>query len=300
MVSSMAVAQDMEKAKEIAQYKAEIKAKSDIISAKQAEIDALKGEIDGIQKKVNLASGWRFNTGGVLGFSLAGNGNWFKNPNPNSQSSSISGIFKGTAILDKEKYFWRNEGGINLGWQQLILDTKNENIPDEQKEYKNIDDKLLLTSLFGYKITRDIAASVLGQYSSSIVKNFNNPGIFDVGAGATWTPHQVPNLVVTVHPLNYHIVFQDGDIDTQSALGLKVFASYYTTLFKGVKWVTDLNGFLQYSAADPGLNEYTWNNQLSFSAWKGIGVGIGFGLRNAAFESDAMQTYYNLGLSYNL
>jgi hypothetical protein len=110
----------------------------------------------------------------------------------------------------------------------------------------------------------------------------------------------VPNFVLTVHPLNYHIVFQKDNVDTQSALGTKIFVSYFTTIYKGIKWSTDFNSFLEYGKSDPSLNEYTWNNSLSLPAWHGIGIGFGFGLRSAVIESPDLQTYYNVGLSYNL
>ena len=175
-----------------------------------------------------------------------------------------------------------------------------EETPQDEQKYQNVADIFSLTSLFGYKITPDIAVSILGQYNSSIVKNFNSPGILDLGAGATWTPHQLPNFVLTVHPLNYHIVFQKGDLETQKALGAKIFASYFANIYKGIKWSTGLTGFLEYGKSDPSLNEYTWTNTLSLPAFHGIGIGLGFGLRNSALESDKLQSYYNIGLSYNL
>jgi len=278
--------------------KAQVAEKSAMIAKKQGEVDALKSEIAAIQKKIDLASGWRFNSSGILGFSLAGFQNWSKQSNPNSKVSDIKGLFNGAALLDKPKYFWRNEGIVNVAWQQLVLNDKEAT--DEEKKYQNVADIFTITSLFGYKITQDVALSALGQYNSSIVKNFNNPGILDLGVGATWTPHQVPNFVLTVHPLNYHMVFQKGDIETKSALGAKIFASYFTNLYKGVKWTTGLNGFLEYGSSNPSLNEYTWVNTLSLPAWHGIGIGIGFGLRNSALESPDLQSYYNIGLSYNL
>ncbi len=278
--------------------KAQIAEKAAMVSEKQGQINTLKGEIAGLQKKLDLNAGWRFNSSGILGFSLAGFQNWSKQANPNSRVSDIKGIFNGAALLDKPKFFWRNEGNINVAWQQLVLNAKEAT--DKEKEYQNVADIFTLTSLFGYKVTQDIAISALGQYNSSIVKNFNNPGILDIGAGATWKPHTIPNFVLTVHPLNYHMVFQKGDIDTKSALGAKIFASYFTNLYKGVKWTTGLNGFLEYGKSDPSLNEYTWVNTLSLPAWHGIGIGIGFGLRNSALESSDIQSYYNIGLSYNL
>jgi len=278
--------------------KSQISEKSATIAKKEAEINKLKGEIAKIQKDLDLDAGWRFNTSGVLGFSIAGSQNWIKGSNPDSKTSDITGIFNGNAKLNKPKYFWFNEGNINLAWQKLVLNSKEAT--DEEKEYKNVADILKLTSIFGYKLTQDIAISALGQYNSSIYKNFNNPGILDIGAGATWTPHQIPNFLLTVHPLNYHIVFQDDNAEKQSALGTKIFTSYKTDLVKGIKWQTTLDGFLEYGSSDPSLNEYTWNNTLSFPAWKGIGIGINFGLRNSALESSDLQSYYRLGLSYNL
>ncbi len=278
--------------------KAQIAEKSAMIAEHQAKINALKGEIASLQRKIDLASGWRFNTGGTLGFSLDGFQNWSKQANPNSKVSNIKGFFTGTAYLDKPKYFWRNEGLINVAWNKLILNDKEAT--EDQKKYQNVADVFTLTSVFGYKIIQDIAISALGQYNSSIVNNFNNPGILDIGAGITWTPHQVPNFLLTVHPLNYHMVFKKGNTDTKSALGTKIFASYYTEIYKGVKWKTSLNGFLEYGKSDPSLNEYTWVNRLSLPLWHGIGIGIGFGLRNSALESPDLQSYYNIGLSYEL
>lgn len=278
--------------------KTQLAEKKAAFGAKQGEVAKLQGEIDALQKKIDKAAGWRFNAGGVIGFSMANFQNWIKQANPDSRVSNITGLFKGNALLDKPKYFWRNEGNINLGWQQLVLNS--ESATKEEKEYKNVADIFTLTSLFGYKITPDIAVSALGQYNTSLVNKFNNPGILDIGAGATWTPHQLSNFVLTVHPLNYHIVFQKGDIETQKALGMKLFASYFTNIYKGIKWSTDINGFLEYGKSDTSLNEYTWNNSISLPAWHGIGIGIGFGFRKSAVESKDLQSYYNLGLSYNL
>lgn len=296
-ISSSIIAQNNDV--ELASYKAEIATKKEVLSTKQTEVNTLSFEIDALQKKIDMISGWRINANGIIGFTLASSNNWAKQSNPNSKISNITFIYSGTALLNKAKYFWRNEGNINVGWQQTILNNSIENVPDSIKDYQSINDALTLTSLFGYKITQDIAASVLGQYSSSLVNNFNDPGIFDIGVGATWTPNQLPNLVFTFHPLNYHIVFRKVDSETQSALGTKIFASYLTKIGGKITWKTDLSGFLEYESSNPSLNEYTWNNQISLNVWKGIGIGLGFSIRNAEIESKDLQSMYNVGLSYN-
>ena len=125
---------------------------------------------------------------------------------------------------------------------------------------------------------------------------------------------------MVLHPLNYHIGFsgQDG-IDASGALGLKLRADYTNSFMvsgKKLNWSSTLTSFIPYSdtkttiLVDPsvpegetyeaGLMEYTLVSTVSFELWKGIGVGGGFGLRNADFESLDTQSYYSLGLSYNL
>ena len=58
-------------------------------------------------------------------------------------------------------------------------------------------------------------------------------------------------------------------------------ASYKRELVKGLNWNTNLTAFLPYSSSDPSLSEWTWINSFGFNLWKGIGVGLEFGLRNA-------------------
>jgi hypothetical protein len=38
--------------------------------------------------------------------------------------------------------------------------------------------------------------------------NLNDPGYLDLGAGVTWTP--IKDLIVVIHPLNYHFIFSSG------------------------------------------------------------------------------------------
>ena len=45
---------------------------------------------------------------------------------------------------------------------------------------------------------------------------------------------------------------------------------------------------------------YEWTNTFAFSVWKGIGVGLTYGIRRADAEIQETQTRYNVGLSYTL
>ena len=51
---------------------------------------------------------------------------------------------------------------------------------------------------------------------------------------------------------------------------------------------------------EAGPFEVTWLSTCSLQVWRGIGVGLTLGLRDAEFEFDELQTFYTLGLTYTL
>jgi hypothetical protein len=262
---------------------------------KQSQVDALNGEIGALQSQIDAFPGWETGSFGTLGFNLSSFDNWFKQGNPNSSSSTIGASLNAFANYDNPDIFWRNAGNINLAWQKLVID---RNDPEEEGEYQNVADVLRISSLVGYKLSEKFALSGLLDYNTSIINNFNNPGILDIGVGATWTP--VKNMVVVIHPLNYHIIMGDNP-DFNSALGAKVMVDYSQEIVPGINWRTNLTSFLPYKTFEPSIFEWTWTNGFGFSVWKGIGVGIDFALRGADFEIlDKTQSYFILGLSYTL
>lgn len=263
------------------------------IGALQGELDVLKGELGGIEKKLTIAGGWDTGTFGTLGFNFSSFNNWIKGANPNATSSAILASLNGFANKTTDAYFWRNAGNINLGWQKLDTNTDQ----GEDAKFEKVADVLKITSLYGYKLTDKLAISTLGEYNSSFLSDFNNPGVLDIGVGGTWTPIQ--NMVVVFHPLNYHWVFGD-DPNFASALGAKLVVDYTKQFPGGISWRSNLTGFLSYKSLDPSLNEYTWTNGIAFSAWKGIGVGIEYAIRKANVEYNGNQSYFILGLSYAL
>jgi hypothetical protein len=283
--------------------------KAKILAAKQAEADAMKAEVADLDSKIILLSGWRKGVFGGLGFNLNNSNGWRTNTIQNSSAASLSGTLNVFGNRQAEKYFWNNSGVLNLGW--LKFDDKD--IDTDNTDFRRNTDVLRLASLYGYKLNKWIAISALGEYSSSLF-NFNNPGIMDIGAGATLTP--VQDLVVVIHPINYHFAFSKAKgVESQSALGAKLRADY-TKKIKGVSWASTLTTFLPYGGAKENtasLFEYTWLNTIGFNLWKGIGVGFTLGLRKADFETfipapvpvgqksekGVTQSFNTLGLSYS-
>lgn len=283
-LTTLLVAQEMDQAQLIDSLKS-------LKAEKEAAVKKLQGEISGIKGQIDALPGWEVGSFGTLGFNLSNFNNWQKGANPNAVSSAIRASVNAFANYDEPKLFWRNSGGINLGWLKLDTDVDDT----EDADFEQVADVLKLTSLFGYKLSDKLALSSLAEYNTSILSNFNNPGILDFGVGFTWTP--VQNMVVVVHPINYHWVFGDNP-DFDSGLGTKIVADYTRELVPGLTWKTNLTTFLAYKSTDPSLSEWTWTNSFGFSVWKGIGVGLEFGLRNAEVESPDGQSYWLLGLSY--
>ncbi len=285
-------------------------------AAKQGEADAFNAEIGDLSKQIEILSGWQKGINGLVGLNFGSSNNWAANANRNSSSSVLNLGVNAFANNIKEKSFWRNTLIANISWQGLDNDTNDDAQGTGFLADRN-GDVLIGSSLYGYRLNQDIAISALGDLNTSVF-SFLKPGTFDIGAGVTWTPHQVPNLVVVIHPLTYHFAFSAFDVvDSQAALGAKVKATYTHEFPGGIVWSSNLGAFLPYGGevelsdaeaavlnpgtgiTSVGLFEYTWINSLNIAdVWKGVGIGITFGLRGADFETTDTQTYTAVGLTY--
>lgn len=286
-----------------AEIKAEMAPKKDSIAAIQARVNALQAQLDAM-------GGWKTGAFGTIGGSLSQFNNWFAQGIPNNASGNIGFTVNAFANLQAEKFFWRNSGNLNLAW--VKLDDKDD--PNDDDSFREATDVFTINSLYGWKLSEKFAISAMGEYRTTILSNFNDPGYLDLGLGATWTP--IPDLVVVVHPLNYNFVFSSGDDIFESSLGAKIMADY-TRQIGPVSFKSNLSMFQSYESGD--LSNWTWTNSFGYTLWKMIGVGFDFGLRNnkqetlnyvmnqspnpdptATFDSidNELQTYWTLGLNY--
>lgn len=283
-------------------------------SIKEDSLKAIQGRVDDLQKQIDEFPGWKFGAFGTIGANFSQFDNWYAQGTPNNSSGNIIITANPYAKLDREKYFWYSTATINLSW--VKFDDKDD--PTDDDSFREANDVFNVTTLFGYKLTDKIAASTLAEYRTTLINNFNDPGYLDVGVGITWTP--ISDLIVVIHPLNYNFVFSNDDTIFESSLGTKVVANYAKT-FGNLKFNSNLSGFISYKSGD--LNSWTWINSLSYSVWKGIGLGFEIGLRdnkqeavNFAHENwlesmstepepnfdnvdNKLQVYTTFGVSYN-
>lgn len=289
----------------VAQTEEELKATQ---NAKKDSIAAIQGRVNAIKAQLDALPGWKIGAFGVIGTNLANFNNWYAQGLPNNSSGNIGITVNAFANLKEEKFFWRNSGNINLSW--VKLDDKDD--PTDDSGFRESTDVFNISSLYGRKLSDKFAISTLGEYRTTILNNFNDPGYLDIGVGGTWTP--CDDLVVAIHPLNYNFVFSSEDTIFNSSLGAKILADY-TKSIGSINFKSNLSLFQSYESGD--LNNWTWTNSFSYTLWKMIGVGFDVGLRNnkqealnyaintlgnagATFDNvdNDLQTYWTLGLSY--
>ncbi len=291
-----------------AQTEEELKAQ---MGPKKDSIAAIQGRVNALQAQLDALPGWKIGAFGTIGGSFSGFNNWFSQGIPNNSSGTIGFTVNAFANQQEEKFFWRNSANVNLNW--VKLDDKDD--PNDDDGFRESTDVFNITSLYGYKLSDKFAVSTLGEYRTTILSNFNDPGYLDVGVGGTWTP--IADLVVVIHPLNYNFVFSNDDTIFNSSLGAKIVADY-TKQIGAVSFKTNLSMFQSYESGD--LSNWTWTNSFAYTLWKVIGVGFDFGLRNnkqetlnyivnnaptpdptATFDTidNELQTYWTLGLSYS-
>lgn len=274
-----------------------------------AESDALKAKIDEVNGKISAFPGWYKGFFGLVGANFSSRNDWFAAADlKNSKTSSINMSLNAFLINNGSKYFWRNKGSLSLGWQKQNISG------DSGAKYQPVADQLNISSLYGYKLSSKLAASVLGEYRTSVLNyadsignkfsSFNNPGYLDIGAGVTYTP--IKNMVLVFHPLNYNYIFSKSDNTFTSSLGCKIMGDYNTTIYKGIAWRSNLSAFFSYKNADPALHNGTWTNWFGFKIFNGIGVGIEHALRYSPVEGSLLgigkklQSYYIVGLTYTI
>lgn len=286
-----------------AQTKKELLAEKAILTD---SINTIQKKADALQSEVDNLPGWRFKTFGTIGGSISGFNNWYSKETPNSSVGNFGINVNSTADLIQDKFFWRNAANVNISW--VKFDDKDDDADSDK--YEVATDIFSLTSLYGYKLNEKFAISALGEYRSTLVQNFNNPGFLDLGFGATWTP--IKNLVIVIHPANYNFVFSRGDNVYESSFGAKIVADYSKS-FGDFNVKSNLSMFQSYKSSD--YSNYTWTNSFAYTVWKGIGLGFDFGLRknkqealnynletdpDATFDSidNKLQSYWLFGLNF--
>jgi hypothetical protein len=243
---------------------------------KKAVIKKLQGEVKALQTKIDALPGWRISAFGTIGASLSGFNNWYARTAPNTSAGNIGITINGFANLIEDTFFWRNSGTVTLGWVKI----DNRDDTSDSDTFETATDVFTISSLYGRRINKKWAFSALGEYRTTLLDNFNDPGYLDFGAGLTWTAAN--NLVVVIHPGNYNFVFSDASAVFESSLGAKIVADY-TAKYHKLSIKSNLSMYQSYKDGD--LSNWTFTNSFGYTIWKGIGLGFELGLRDNKQEA---------------
>jgi hypothetical protein len=290
---------------QIATQKEELEA---VITAKKDTLSRIEGEIKDLKGQIEDLPGWQIGAFGTIGINITSFNNWYQKEIPNSNGGAIGITVNGFANYDDPKQYWRSAAAVNLGW--VKFDDKDD--PDDDDSYRQATDIFNVSSLYGRKLIKSIAATALMEYRSSLLNDFNDPGYLDLGVGATWDP--VKGLFVVVHPLNANIIFADSESIYETTMGCKIMVDYSREFDSGIAFKSNFSSFLSYKGAD--RSNWTWTNSFAYTVWKNIGVGLEAGLRSnrqealdyeinfvdedATFDTidNDLQSYFLIGLSY--
>jgi len=182
-LASSAVAQTEE---ELKTMKTE---KEEELAALQNQVKAVQGEIADIKEQLLVFPRWETGAFGILGANLNGFSDWLARGEPNSSAVGLTFSANAFANHFTQKIFWRNAGNLNVGFTKLREKDSDGNILKDT-ELKS-PDVINFTSLFGYKLSEKLAISILGEYRSTFLENFNT------GAGCGGTKEESSRVILS-------------------------------------------------------------------------------------------------------
>ncbi len=243
--------------------------------AKIGEIKTLQEDIDKLDAALATMdySGWKFGGNGGVAFSGAGASNWRGAGDTIANGLTTNITVNAFANLTEDKFYWYNGGNLQLGYLSNWTDLGDLKLSDLTSKTL---DKLYLSSLPGYRINSELAATGLLDIQTAIGA-FADPATISGGVGVTWTPVQTMDgklipLKVVFHPLTWKGTYVKSDYGEGnnaaftdelrkslglvkgkhlvSDFGLKFVADYARTikiLGNSIGWTTQLRGFAPYT-----------------------------------------------------
>lgn len=243
--------------------------------------------------------GWDFGGKFNLDFSQAGFTNWAA-----GGDNSMTGIITLTMYLNyiQENSRWTNLFEVGYGGQML------------KKEYSKTDDKLRLTSKYGYKASKNWYYSGLLDFktqmapgydsddSSMKISNFMAPAYLYLSAGMDFIPNE--NLSIFLSPITYRaVIVLDEQLSAAGSFGLDpgqkvrnemgayVKFFYKHELFKNVTFLTYLDLFSNYLDKPQNI-DVDWRVELDLKVNNWIRASI---KTHLIYDDDIMFAYDSTG-----
>jgi hypothetical protein len=261
------------------------------------EADKIAKEIRKLEDTLRVYPIWEKGIFGTLGFNFTRTQDWLSKKESNTAASTIGYTVNAFFNVEEKKYFWNNTIKLNQNWVHF----DNRDVAEDVEGFQVASDVFNFNSLWGYKISKKMAASALLEYRTPLLQGrWNNPGSLDFGLGLSWKP--IKNMIIAMHPANFNTVFSNSNFDLNSSFGMKTIVEYSRKFFGGIGWTTGFSGFMSYKNKD--LDNWAWVNGLS-KTFKGVGFGLDISLKqnkqeaiSREIEDNPIQWYYIFGISY--
>ncbi len=144
--------------------------------------------------------------------------------------------------------------------------------------------------MLGYRLYEKFALAGITDYRGSFIKDIYTPSFLDLGLGISWKPTDSFYLVLT--PFSYEFILNSNkQKNYHSSGGAKLLANY-TKEIRNINFKSQLSAFISYENID--YSNWIWTNSLSYTLWKGIGIGVNLGLsQNKQEEFNSKLTNYS-------
>lgn len=210
-------------------------------------------------------------------------------------SVAFDAQFTYNADYKKGRNIWQNR--LELGYGM----SKNDN-----QSARKANDKIYLSSTYGYQLHKNLYWSVLATFNSQFAKGYNYsiedspyisrfmaPGYLVVGTGLTWTPK--PWLKATFTPASWRGTFVlDDRLSDEGAFGLKegkkllsefganLVAEVNYDIMKNVKLYSRFELFSNY-LEDPQNVDVKWDLQINMIVNKWLSANVS---TNLVYDND--------------
>lgn len=268
-----------------------------IMTSVFAQLD--EGENQLRTQNTDTIMGWKFGGKFNLDFSQAGFTNW-----ASGGINSITGIVNFSMHLNyiQEKSHWMNLLEVGYGGQRI------------KKEYSKTEDKIYLTSKYGYKAAKkwyysgllDFKTQMFPGYnaddSSLKISNFMAPAYLFLSAGMDFVPNE--NMSIFISPITYRAIFVlddelsaigsfglDPGQKARSEMGAYVKFFYQHELFKNVNFLTYLDLFSNYLDKPQNI-DVDWRVEINLKVNKFIHASI---RTHLIYDDDIMFAYDSTG-----
>lgn len=247
---------------------------------------------------VKDTSYWK--NGGSIGLDLAGT--FLKNPRLGAGDNRIGtgGLINLFANYKKGKYFWDNNGSLQLGAQRIGAKTKSDGTKNPFQ--KNLD-VIRLGSRFGYSIVGDklfvavdataetqllptYVGNVISGNDADLLSEFLSPARFAIAPGLDYKPTK--NLSFFFAPASFNLIYVGNDAlaaltgqplgneagkNNRSQLGYSLKAQYVNKYFKDRVAVSSKIGW--FADYKQNLNgNVLWQNAFDIQVFKGLALSL--------------------------